>query len=316
MAKISVIGAGQVGATTAYTLAISGLVEEIAVVDINETLAQGVVSDIIHGMPFCSPVKLRSGGYEEARGSDMVIMTAGAAQKPGETRRELVGRNLRIMESAGREIARVAPECVLVVVSNPLDVLTEAAVRFTGFPKQRVFGSGTVLDTARLKTMLSSHTGVDARSIDTYVLGEHGDSEFAAWSLTRIAGMTAEEYCRSCGGCDGTLSEQMRGQFDRDVRNAAYAVIDQKGSTCYAIALAVRRICESVLRNEHSILTVSTMPDGLYGLRDVSLALPCVVNRRGVERILEVALSDEELDLLHQSAEAIRATRPELSMAE
>ena len=315
MAKIAVIGAGQVGATAAYTLAISGLVEELAVVDINEQLAHGVAADIAHGMPFCSPVKLRSGGYGEARDADIVVMTAGAAQKPGETRRELVGRNLRIMESASREIAHAAPDCVLIVVSNPLDVLTEAAARFTGFPAHRVFGSGTVLDTARLKFMLSGHTGVDARSIDTYVLGEHGDSEFVAWSLTRIAGMSAEEYCRDCGDCGGTLSGQMREQFSREVRDAAYAVIEQKGSTCYAIALALQRICEAVLRDEHSILTVSTMPDGLYGLRDVALSLPCVVGRRGVERVLEVSLSDDELNRLHSSAEAIRSTWPEMSMA-
>lgn len=315
MAKIAVIGAGQVGATTAYTLAISGLVEELAVVDVNEPLAHGVTADIAHGMPFCSPVKLRSGGYGEAAGADIVVMTAGAAQKPGETRRELVGRNLRIMESAGREIAHAAPDSVLIVVSNPLDVLTEAAARFTGFPGHRVFGSGTVLDTARLKSMLSGHTGVDARSIDTYVLGEHGDSEFVAWSLTRIAGMSAEAYCRDCGDCGGSLSGQMQEQFGREVRDAAYAVIEQKGSTCYAIALAVRRICEAVLRDEHSILTVSTMPDGLYGLRDVALSLPCVVGRRGVERVLEAPLSDEELARLHSSAEAIRSTWPQMSMA-
>lgn len=309
MAKIAMIGAGQVGATAAYTLAVSGLTEELAVVDINEALAQGVVSDIAHGMPFCAPVQCKSGGYDAAKDADLVVMTAGAAQRPGETRRELVGRNLRVMESAGREIARVAPRSTLVVVSNPLDALTMTAVEATGFPKQRVFGSGTVLDTARLKTMLSGYTGVDARSIDTYVLGEHGDSEFAAWSLTRIAGMPLEAYC------GGALSESMKQRFDREVRNAAYAVIEQKGCTCYAIAQAIQRICEAVLRNEHSILTVSVMPDGLYGLRDVALALPCVVGRGGVERILEVPLSDEEMHSLHHSAEAIRATLPEKTFA-
>jgi len=305
VAKIAVIGAGAVGATTAYTLTESGLAQEIAVVDINEKLAEGVASDIAHGVPFLPPVRLDSGGYGAAAEADIVIMTAGAAQKPGETRRELVGRNLKIMESAGREIARVAPECVLIVVSNPLDVLTRAAMEFTGFPTNRVVGSGTVLDTARLKAMLSKHTGIDPRSIDACVLGEHGDSEFAAWSLTRIAGMRAEEYCAVCGGCESCLPEEMRARFDSEVRNAAYAVIEQKGSTCYAIAQALRRICGAILRDEHSILTVSTKTEGLYGLPDVALSLPCVVGRRGVERVLEVTLNDEERRLLYASAEII-----------
>lgn len=308
MAKIAVIGAGQVGATAAYTLTASGLAQELAVVDINEKLAEGVATDIAHGVPFMPPVKLSSGSYDAAADADIVIMTAGAAQKPGETRRELVGRNIRIMETASREIVRVAPECILIVVSNPLDVLVRAAVEFTGFPKERVVGSGTVLDSARLKAMLSKHTGIDARSIDAYVLGEHGDSEFAAWSLTRIAGMRTEDYCKICGGCDSTLADEMHERFDSEVRNAAYAVIEKKGSTCYAIGQALQRICQAILRNEHSILTVSTLAGGLYGLPDVALSLPCVVGRGGIERVLEVSLSAEEEALLHRSAEAIRKT--------
>lgn len=308
MAKIAVIGAGQVGATAAYTLAESGLAREIAVVDINEKLAKGVAADIAHGVPFMPPVKMVSGGYEAATGADIVIMTAGAAQKPGETRRDLVDKNLKIMQAAGKEIARVAPECILVVVTNPVDVLAKAAAEYTGFDRKRVFGSGTVLDTARLKAMLSAHAGVDPRSIDAYVLGEHGDSEFAAWSLTRIAGMTAEDYCRVCGECSGGLATQLQELFDREVRDAAYAVIEQKGSTCYAIGQALRRICEAILRNEHSILTVSALLDGCYGMKDLCLSVPCVVGRDGVERILEVRLSEEEMRLLKRSAETIRRT--------
>ena len=306
MSKIAVIGAGQVGATTAYTLAVSGLAEEIAVVDLNEALARGVAADVAHGMPFCAPVRLCAGDYGAAEGADMVIMTAGAAQRPGETRRELIGRNRGIMESAGRSIARAAPNSVLVVVSNPLDVLTTAAAEVTGFPESRVFGSGTVLDTARLKALLSAHTGVDARDVSAWVLGEHGDSEFVAWSLTRIAGQSVEDYCRLCGRCDSTLPEALRAQFDDGVRSAAYAVIEQKGATCYAIALAVRRICQAVLRDEKSILTVSVPAGGRFGVPDAALSLPCVVGRSGVERVLEVSLSPEEERLLRQSAEVIR----------
>ena len=229
-----------------------------------------------------------------------------AAQRPGETRRELIGRNRGIMESAGRSIARAAPDSVLVVVSNPLDVLTTAAAEVTGFPESRVFGSGTVLDTARLKALLSAHTGVDARDVSAWVLGEHGDSEFVAWSLTRIAGQSVEDYCRLCGRCDSTLPEALRAQFDDGVRSAAYAVIEQKGATCYAIALAVRRICQAVLRDEKSILTVSVPAGGRFGVPDAALSLPCVVGRSGVERVLEVSLSPEEERLLRQSAEVIR----------
>lgn len=309
MSKIAVIGAGQVGATSAYTLAISGLAQEVAVVDINERLAQGVAADIAHGMPFCAPTRLAAGGYEAAEAADLVFMTAGVSQRPGESRRELVGRNLRILENACAEIARRAPEAVLVVVSNPLDVLTRAAVEMTGFPVYRVFGSGTVLDSMRFRAMLADYAGVDPRNVHAYVLGEHGDSELPAWSMTRIAGMTVEDF-----GGDGFTSGKMEAlnqRFDAEVRDAAYALIEQKGSTCYAVALALRRIASAVLRDEHSILTVSTLLSGEYGLSDVALSLPCVVGREGILRVLNAPLWRDELDALQNSARAIRANQPE-----
>ena len=310
MAKIAIIGAGQVGATAAYTLAVSGLAQEIAVVDLNVNLARGVANDIAHGMPFCAPTRLSSGSYEAAEGADLIFMTAGASQRPGESRRNLAGRNLQVMESACSEIVRRAPAAVLVVVSNPLDALTRAAADITGFPARRVFGSGTVLDTMRLRAMLADHAGVDARNVHAYVLGEHGDSELPAWSLARIAGMSLAEYCgvqEPTQAFAGILNRR----FEAEVRDAAYALIEQKGSTCYAVALAMKRIASAVLRDERAILTVSAPLNGEYGLRDVALSLPCVVGRAGIVRILTPTLSSGELDALKISAGAIQATLPE-----
>lgn len=314
MSKITIIGAGQVGATAAYTLAVSGLAQEIAIVDINENLARGVAADISQGMPFCAPTRLSAGGYSAAEDSDLIFMTAGASQNPGESRRDLVGRNLRVMESACNQIVERAPNAVLVVVSNPLDVLTRAAVGMTGFPAHRVFGSGTVLDTMRFRAMLADFAGVDARNVHAYVLGEHGDSELPAWSLTSIAGMPIEGYCQA-GGCMTETLETLDRRFDREVRGAAYALIEQKGSTCYAVALAMRRIATAVLRNEQSILTVSTLLNGECGLYDVALSLPCVVGREGIVRVLNTPLSPEEQEALRASAHAIRATLPDYELA-
>lgn len=301
------IGAGTVGASIAYTLALSALAGEISIIDINEQRARGEALDISHGMPLCPPAKVVGGGYELLAGADLVIMTAGAGQKTGESRQALAGRNLKVMEAAARQIAKLAPECILLVVTNPLDVITRAAIDMTGFPSRRVFGSGTTLDTLRLRAMLAEHTRLDPRNIHGFVLGEHGDSELAAWSGVSICGMTMDEYCRDCGQCDWQLPTRMEAAFDSEVRRAAYRVIDMKGATNHAIALAVRRIAQAILRDERSILTVSSLLTGEYGISGVCLSLPCVIGRRGVERVIPVKLSaDEELTLRH-SAEVIRA---------
>ena len=307
MYKIAVIGAGQVGASIAYTLALSGLAGEISVIDINKQRARGEALDISHGMPLCPPAKVAGGGYELLAGADLTIMTAGVSQERGESRQALAGRNLKVMEAAARQIAELAPECILLVVTNPLDVITRAAIELTGFPSRRVLGSGTTLDTLRLRAMLAEHTQLDPRNIHGFVLGEHGDSELAAWSSVSICGMSMDEYCRDCGQCDWQLPARMEAAFDSEVRRAAYRVIDMKGATNHAIALAVRRIAQAILRDEHSILTVSSLLTGEYGISGVCLSLPCVIGRRGVERVIPVKLSpDEELTLRH-SAEVIRA---------
>ena len=307
MYSISIIGAGQVGSSIAYTLALSGLADALTLIDIDENRARGEALDISHGMPLCPPLQISGGGYELLSGADIVIMTAGANQQKGESRQALTGRNMKIMESAAREIALRAPEAILIVVANPVDALTRAAIDMTGFPAHRVFGSGTVLDTLRLRVMLASHTGIDPRNVHGFVLGEHGDSEFAAWSTVSISGMSMSEYCRDCGQCDWQLPACMEAAFDADVRRAAYRVIDMKGATNHAIALAVRRIVQAVIRDEHSILTVSSLITGQYGIHDVCLSLPCVIGRRGVERVIPVKLTPEEELTLRHSADAIRS---------
>lgn len=306
MSKIAVIGAGQVGATIAYTLALSGLAQEICIIDINVRKAMGEAMDIAHGVPMYPPVDVRGGGYELLDGANITIMTAGANQEKNETRRDLAGRNLKVMDAAARQIAERAPDTILIIVSNPVDILTRAALDMTGFPARRVFGSGTTLDTLRLRAMLAEHTGLDPRNIHGFVLGEHGDSELPAWSSVTIAGMTMDEYCRDCGQCDWQLPERMCAAFDSEVRKAAYRVIDMKGATFYAVSVAVKRIVQAVIRDEHSILTVSSLMNGEYSIWDVCLSLPCVIGKNGVERMIPLKLTQEEELLLRHSADVVR----------
>ena len=306
--KIAIVGTGYVGATTAYTLMLSGLATHISLVDINLGKAEGEALDLQHGMPFCQPALIDFGGYEQCEGADMVIITAGANQKPGETRMDLTEKNLAIFRQMIPEIVRHSGDAVLLVVTNPVDVLTLETIRLAGLPAGRVIGSGTVLDTSRLRYLLSAHANVDPRSVHTYVLGEHGDSEFPAWSLTNIAGQRLDVYCKGCGLCkEGIMTDELRSRFADEVRASAYRIIEKKGATYYAVALAVRRICEAVLRDEKSILTVSSLLTGQCGLNDVCLSLPCIVGAQGVERTLDVELSVDELSALHASAEAVRS---------
>jgi len=304
--KAVIVGAGNVGATTAYTLLISGLLTELVIIDINRGRAQGEVLDLAHGIPLCPPAEIKLGEYPDCAGADIVIIAAGLNQKPGETRLDLLEKNKGVFRSIVPEVVRYAPDAILLVVTNPVDPLTLAAIELSGFPPERVIGSGTVLDTSRLRYLLSQHTGVDPRDIHTFVLGEHGDSELAAWSLTRIAGVSLQTYCEQCGQCEQSLTEIINEKFDREVRRAAYTIIDLKGATYYAVALAIRRIVEAILRDEHSILTVSSLLTGEYGIDGVCLSIPAIVGARGIERMLEVPLCGEEVELLRVSAEAVK----------
>lgn len=300
--KAVIIGAGAVGSTCAYTLMLKGIFSEITLIDIDRDKAEGDAMDMNHGLCFTKSVKINAGGYEECSDADMIIITAGATQKQGETRLDLLKANKRIFESIIGEIKENAPHHpIMLIVSNPVDILTYTAYRLSGWEKEKVIGSGTVLDTSRLKYMLSEHTGLDAKSIHTYIIGEHGDSEVAAWSQTRIAGLSLEGYCQN-GNC-GVKNEN---RLMDDVRFAAYEIIEKKGATYYAIALAVSRIAEAIVNDENSILTVSSVLEGEYGLDGLCLSVPTIVGGKGISGIIEVPFDQDETAALLKSAETLK----------
>ncbi len=301
--KVVIVGAGAVGSSCAYTLMLKGIFSEIALIDIDRDKAEGDAMDMNHGLCFTRSVKITAGGYEECADADMIIITAGAPQKKGETRLDLLKANKRIFESIIGDVKRNAPHHpVLLVVSNPVDILSYITYRLSGWEKGRVIGSGTVLDTSRLKYMLSKHTGLDAKSIHTYIVGEHGDSEVAAWSQTSIAGLSLDGYC--AGGECGSKTES---RLLEDVRDAAYEIIEKKGATYYAIALAVARIAEAIVNDENAILTVSSVLEGEYGLSGLSLSVPSVVGGNGVSSVIEAPFSREERLALEKSALAVKS---------
>jgi len=304
--KVVIVGAGDVGASFAYALAPSGLAESIALVDLNTDLAKGQALDLAHGLPFLPPVDIHAGTAEDYADAAVIVITAGAKQRPDESRLDLLGRNAAIISGIMDEIVAHGSPAIVVVVSNPVDILTHVALRRSGWPRQRVFGSGTVLDSARFRYLLSRHCRVDARNVHAYILGEHGDSEVAAWSMTHVAGMPIADYCAVCGRCGGW--EQAKEEIVKQVRDSAYHIIGYKGSTCYGIGLALVRIVGAVLRNERSVLSVSSLMDGAFGLRDVCLSVPCIVGAQGIEQIVTGRLTDEEMAALHQSAAVLRQT--------
>lgn len=302
--KVVIVGAGHVGATFAYALAQSGVADEIALIDLNRELAQGQVLDLSHGRFFFPSVYIHAGNSEDYADAQVIVITAGAGQKPGESRLDLLQKNARIMRHIVDDIVAQNSPAVLLVVSNPVDVLTYVAQRHAGWPTRRVMGSGTVLDSARLRYLLSQHCNIDVHNVHAYVLGEHGDSEFAAWSMVHLAGLSMEQYCPICGKC-GEWEEE-RKAIEEAVRNSAYHVIDYKGATYYAVGLALVRIVSAILRNEHSVLTVSTVLEGEYGLEDVALSVPCIVSQEGIDRVMAAALPPEEDAALQASASILK----------
>jgi L-lactate dehydrogenase len=297
--KIAIVGVGAVGATSAYALMISGLAAEIVLIDANQLKAEGEAMDLAHGSPFVRPVTVRAGTYQDCAGAQIVILTAGAAQKPGESRLDLVKKNVAIFGSIVPQIAAAAPDTILLVVANPVDILTYAALKLSGFPPAHVLGSGTVLDTARLRALIGRRLRVDPRSVHAHVIGEHGDSEVVVWSRATVAGMPIEEFCSQRGG---TCSAEMRAEIGEEVRQAAYEIINRKGATFYAIGLGVRQIVEAILRDQDTVATVSTLLTGQFGIQDICLSLPCILDRGGVEDTLTPRLSDDELTALQRSA--------------
>lgn len=303
MQKCGVIGVGFVGATCAYTLAVSGLFSEMVLVDMNRKKAESEAADINHGVSFAKPCYVRAGDYADLSGCGLIIIAAGANQKPGETRTELLGRNRVILSSIIGQVMQVDRDAVLLIVSNPVDVLACMAHKLSGLPAGRVIGSGTVLDTARLKYLLGQRLGVDARNVHAFIIGEHGDSELAVWSSANISGVDLDDYCRITGI---TEPSTVLRQIYENVRDAAYSIIEGKGATYYGIGMAVRRIAEAIVRDEHSVLPVSSMISGHYGIEGICLGVPSIVGRGGVEAVLDIPLSDEELARLQSSARKMK----------
>jgi len=302
--KVVVVGAGAVGATYCYALAQSGLADEIVLLDRNEQLVNGQVMDLVHGQPFFPTVRIRTGSTEDYADAKLVVITAGTAQQPGETRLQLLRKNAEIVGNIAAEISDAGCRGVILVVSNPVDVLTYVALKRSGWERGRVIGSGTVLDSARFRHLLSNHCGVDVHNVHAYFMGEHGDSEFAVWSMTNVAGINIDEYCPVCGKCDDW--KEQRKLIEQQVRESAYHIINSKGSTYFAVGLALVKITASVLRKQSSVLTVSSMLEGEFGLSDVCLSVPSVVSDSGISRIITSPLTTVEMKSLSRSAAILR----------
>lgn len=307
MAKIAIIGAGFVGSTTAFALMVSGASREIVLIDKIKEKAHGEAMDLKHCASFVKPVDIYAGTYEDCNEADIVIITAGAPQVPGQSRLELVETNTTIMQSILEQVLTYCEHPILLVVTNPVDLMSYLTRQISGLPPSRVIGSGTVLDTSRFRHLLSVRCGLDPRNVHAYVVGEHGDSEVPLWSSANIAGVTLDHYCRYC---DKACTEENREEISQQVREAAYEIIEGKGATYFAISLALTRIVESIVRDENSIMTVSTEVYGLYGLNDIYLSLPCILGKTGVQRIVPVELNSRESDALHKSAQILKSYLP------
>ena len=302
--KVAVVGAGRVGSTFAYTLAGSGLARQIVLIDTDRNRAEGEAMDIEHAATFHTPVGIAVGDLDETAGATVTVIAAGAAQREGEGRPALFQRNIAMLRGIVPELVRINPHGLILVATNPVDALTFEALRLSGLPASQVFGSGTVLDTARLRAELAAHYSVDGRNVHAYVLGEHGDSEFVAWSTASQANVQLEKFCRLTGMC---CDARNMAAIEASVRHAAYEIIRRKGATNFAIAAALTRIVEAVVRDQASVLTVSTLVEGYDGIDGVCLSLPAIIDRSGVRRVIPIPLSDEEMAKLVNSAAAIRA---------
>jgi L-lactate dehydrogenase len=303
--RIAVIGAGLVGATTAYALLRTGIAAEIVIVDANQTRAEGEAMDLAHATPFERPSRIWSGEWDDVAGAEVVVVAAGSGQKPGQTRLELAQRNAGIMRDIARRTAEVAPDSILLVATNPVDVLTQVALQASGFPPSRVIGSGTLLDTARFRALLAEFYDVDPRSVHVFIIGEHGDSEVPVWSLANIAGMRLREYATAH---DQAYPEAELGRIFQETRDAAYRIIERKGATYYAIASGLARVVEAIVRDKHTDMSVSSLVDGPFGIHGVCLSLPAVIGRDGIERVLPLLLDESEEAQLRHSADVVRAS--------
>lgn len=307
--KITILGAGNVGATVAYTLTLESLASEIVLIDINRAKAEGESMDIIHGAPFSTPLKMYAGDYSDAAGSDIVVITSGIGRKPGQSRLELASVNTKLIEEIAPKIASYCPNAVYIIVSNPVDVLTYAFIKFSGLPASQVIGSGTMLDTSRLRSLVANRLNISAKNIHAYVFGEHGDSSTFPWSVTSVIGMDFKQYCRSIHHYTEEQTEVFLRGVEKDVREAGGEIIKRKGATYYAVSTCVATIVKAIASSNNSVLTVSCLAHNRYGIKEsVCLSLPCILGPKGILHEINPPLLEDELKAVQNSAKVLRDT--------
>ena len=307
--KAAVIGCGFVGASIAFSLIQRGLFSELVLIDANRDKAEGEAMDLSHGLPYIAAMDVYAGSYDDLSDCALIVVTAGANQKPGQTRLELIGQNVSILNSIIPQITARPFEGILLIVSNPVDVLTQTAWKLSGYPRERVIGSGTVLDTGRLKQLLGEELRVDSRNVHAFIVGEHGDSELAVWSGANVSGLSLDDFGRLRGK---ELHAARRDWIYREIRDSAQEIIGRKGATYYGIAMAVGRIAECIVKDEHAVLPVSAVLKGEYGLEGVALSIPSIVGKDGLEKILEIPLGSEERSALENSAAQLKQAAAKL----
>lgn len=300
--KIIVVGNGAVGSSYTFALVTQNIAQEIGIIDIDKDKAEGDAIDLSHALAFTSPKKIYAANYSDCHDADIIVITAGAAQKPGETRLDLVNKNLKIFKSIVEEIVASGFDGIFLIATNPVDILTYATWKFSGFPKHKVIGSGTSLDSARFRQSIAELVGVDARNVHGYILGEHGDTEFPVWSHANVAGLQIYEWVKDHPETD---EEELVNLFF-NVRDAAYTIIEKKGATFYGIAVALARITKAILNDENAVLPLSVYLNGHYGLEDIFIGAPAIVNRRGIQNVIEIPLTDAEKEKYHYSAEKLK----------
>lgn len=308
MSKITIVGAGSVGATIAYTLVVTGIASEIAIIDVREDKALGEAMDIRQGTPFCAPVSIYAGNYSDAVGSDVVVITCGVARKSGQSRLDLAQTNVDIIKMITPELVRYAPNALYLIIANPVDILTYVFTKISGLPERQIIGSGTILDTARLRSRIAEYLSISQKNVHANVLGEHGDTSFVPWSIATIGGIGLDDYLYTVEGNEdiGALPPFNREEIEQYTRTSGGKVISRKGATFYAVSIASCHIIKTIFDGRNSLMSVSSMLHGEYGIHDVCLSLPCIVNKRGIKTKLTPTLLDSELALLNRSADSLK----------
>lgn len=316
MSKITIIGAGDVGATIAYTLVVNGTASEIVLVDIKKEKAMGEAMDISQGTPFCPPTSIRVGDYEDAAGSDIVIITCGVARQPGQTRLDLTHTNVGIIKEITPQIIRYAPEAIYIMIANPVDILTYVFTRISGLPEKQIIGSGTILDTSRLRSRLAEYLGVSQKNIHAYVFGEHGETSFVPWSLATVGSIQMDDYLKTVAGNTklGNLPPFDKAEIETYMRTSGSKVIAAKGATFNAISIATCHIVRSIYGNQNAMLSVSSMMHGEYGIEDVCLSTLSIVDRSGLKARITPPMTEDEITLLHRSADSLKDVIRQLSI--